>query len=167
MVIAAPLAQMNPSPACWCALDLMRTCDLVNSVWVLQVVERAIVESAEPRIQAVVGQQRRVGAAFHYCTVLKHKNAVGVAHGGESVSDDDGGAPAQQHGQRALDLNLVDELSTSDEYIANACGDADVFEVKYVERKPLPERLGIVAQEAADTLLLRWWERGTGSRYFS
>jgi serine protease SohB len=70
-------------------------------------------------------------------------------------------------GQRALDLSLVDELMTSDEYIAKACEVSDVFEVKYVERKPLPERLGIVLQESMDGLLLRWWERGTLSRFFS
>ncbi|MDH3217922.1 MAG: protease SohB [Gammaproteobacteria bacterium] len=70
-------------------------------------------------------------------------------------------------GQRALDLALVDELMTSDEYITRACAQADVFEVRYVERKPLPERLGIALQESVDGLLMRWWERGTGSRFFS
>ncbi|MBT8436724.1 MAG: protease SohB [Woeseia sp.] len=70
-------------------------------------------------------------------------------------------------GQRALDLGLVDDLITSDEYITRACEEADVFEVRYVERKPLPERLGIVLQDAADGLMLRWWERGTLSRFFS
>ncbi len=70
-------------------------------------------------------------------------------------------------GQRALDLKLVDELVTSDEYIAQKCEAADVFEVKYVEKKPLPERLGIAVQNAADGLLLKWWERGTSTRYLS
>ncbi len=70
-------------------------------------------------------------------------------------------------GQRALDQELVDELTTSDEYIAKACAAADVFEVRYVERKPLPERLGIVLQEAVDGLLMRWWGRGMHSRFFS
>jgi serine protease SohB len=70
-------------------------------------------------------------------------------------------------GQRALDRGLVDELITSDEYIAQACETADVFEVKYVEKKPLPERLGIALQDSADSLLMRWWERGTFSRFFS
>ncbi len=67
-------------------------------------------------------------------------------------------------GQRALDLGLVDELVTSDEYLLRACDDADVFEVKYVERKPLPQRLGLVVQDAIDGLLLRWWDRGAASR---
>ncbi len=70
-------------------------------------------------------------------------------------------------GQRALERALVDELMTSDEYITRACEQADVFEVRYVERKPLPERLGIVLQEAVDGVLLRWWERGTSSRFLS
>jgi serine protease SohB len=69
-------------------------------------------------------------------------------------------------GQRALDLALVDELVTSDEYISKACEASDVFEVKYVEKKPLPEKLGIVLQESVDNLLMRWWERGTSSRFF-
>ncbi len=70
-------------------------------------------------------------------------------------------------GQRALDRALVDELITSDQYIVNACETADVFEVRYVEKKPLPERLGIVVQDTADGLLMRWWERGAFSRFFS
>jgi serine protease SohB len=70
-------------------------------------------------------------------------------------------------GQRALERALVDELVTSDEYIARACETSDVFEVRYVEKKPLPERLGIVLQDSADGLLMRWWERGTFSRFFS
>jgi serine protease SohB len=69
-------------------------------------------------------------------------------------------------GQRALDRGLVDELITSDEYIANACEAADVFEVKYVEKKTLPERMGIAVQDSVDALLMRWWERGTFYRFF-
>ena len=70
-------------------------------------------------------------------------------------------------GRRALDLGLVDELVTSDEYLVEACADADVFEVRYVERKPLPQRLGLVVQDAVDGLLLRWWERGAQGRPLS
>lgn len=70
-------------------------------------------------------------------------------------------------GQRALDLALVDELVTSDEYLVRACDSDEVIEVRYVEKKPLPERLGLVVQDAVDGLLLRWWERGTNTRFFS
>ena len=45
------------------------------------------------------------------------------------------------YGQRALDRALVDELVTSDEYLARACERADVFEVAWtVPKRPL-ERL--------------------------
>ena len=45
------------------------------------------------------------------------------------------------YGQRALDRALVDELVTSDEYLARACDRADVFEVAWVQPKPPIERL--------------------------
>ncbi len=70
-------------------------------------------------------------------------------------------------GQRALDKVLVDELITSDEYIAKACEDSDVFEVKFVDKKSIPERLGIAVGSAVDGVLLKWWDRGTKSRFYS
>ena len=47
------------------------------------------------------------------------------------------------YGQRALDRALVDELVTSDEYLARACQDADVFEVSWVVPKRPLERLAV------------------------
>ena len=70
-------------------------------------------------------------------------------------------------GQRALDKVLVDQLITSDEYIAKACNDADVFSVKYVEKKTIQEKLGVALQGAVDTVLLKWWDRGTKGRFYS
>jgi len=45
------------------------------------------------------------------------------------------------YGQRALDRALVDELVTSDEYLASACDEADIFEVSWVQPKKPIERL--------------------------
>lgn len=53
------------------------------------------------------------------------------------------------HGQRALDHALVDELVTSDEYLARACENSDVFEVSWVQPKRPIERLLGQAAEAA------------------
>ena len=39
------------------------------------------------------------------------------------------------YGARALDLGLVDELITSDDYLVAASGDADVYEVSYTPRR--------------------------------
>ena len=47
-----------------------------------------------------------------------------------------------------------------------ACEEADVFSV-IVEKKSLPKRLGMAAQESVDGLLLRWLERGVFSRFYS
>lgn len=56
------------------------------------------------------------------------------------------------YGQRALDRALVDELATSDEYLARACEKADVFEVTWVTPKPPIERLlGQVSEAVANT----------------
>ncbi|HEY5644613.1 MAG TPA: protease SohB, partial [Pseudomonadales bacterium] len=45
------------------------------------------------------------------------------------------------YGDRALARNLVDELCTSDEYLARACEEKDVYEVRWVEHKRPIERL--------------------------
>ncbi len=46
-------------------------------------------------------------------------------------------------GTRALEVKLVDELMTSDDYIVNHCQTADVYKIEFVEKRSLPERLGI------------------------
>ena len=45
------------------------------------------------------------------------------------------------YGQRAIELNLVDEIATSDEYLMRSCESADVFEVRWVEQKKPIERV--------------------------
>ena len=53
------------------------------------------------------------------------------------------------YGQRALERALVDELITSDEYLARACEDADVFEVSWVTpKRPIERLVGQVADSA-------------------
>lgn len=48
-------------------------------------------------------------------------------------------------GQRALDLNLVDEIMTSDEYLMQRCADTDVYEIRWKEpKKPLEKMLAQV-----------------------
>jgi len=45
------------------------------------------------------------------------------------------------YGTRALELKLVDELCTSDDYLVQSAGSADLFLINYVRRKPFTERL--------------------------
>lgn len=71
------------------------------------------------------------------------------------------------YGTQALEKKLVDDIKTSDEYLTSQVEQADLFEVQYVTRKSLPEKLGFASQEAVDRLLLTWFERLQNSRFFS
>jgi serine protease SohB len=44
-------------------------------------------------------------------------------------------------GARALELKLIDELRTSDDYLVEASRSADLYEVTYTSHKPLTTRL--------------------------
>ncbi len=63
-------------------------------------------------------------------------------------------------GNQALNLGLVDEIGTSDDFITHACKDREVLNVRFVQRKKLAEKLAGATGEAADNLLLKWVSRG-------
>ena len=66
-------------------------------------------------------------------------------------------------GSRALELSLVDELMTSDEYLTRQAKESKLYEINYVQKKKLPQRLGIAAEQSADRLISKWWNRLTDS----
>ena len=45
------------------------------------------------------------------------------------------------HGKKALDLGLVDALRTSDDYLGEAAQSAEIYEVSYLRKKPVMEKL--------------------------
>jgi len=59
-------------------------------------------------------------------------------------------------GRRALDVNLIDEISTSDEYLTQACEDADVYTVRYEYKKTLQDRISDLSIKTTDTLFTKW-----------
>ena len=69
-------------------------------------------------------------------------------------------------GIAALEKQLVDELKTSDEYLAERAREADLFQLHYAERKSLPERFGLAASVAVDRVLLNWWNRLHQQRFW-
>jgi serine protease SohB len=69
-------------------------------------------------------------------------------------------------GRRAIEVRLIDELQTSDEYLFAQAENADIYEVEFTYKKSLPEKLGFAAQAAVDRLLMTWWERLNISRWF-
>ena len=53
-------------------------------------------------------------------------------------------------GKRALDVKLIDEIKTSDEYLIEACERGDVVSVSYQRKRTLPERLGLATSAALE-----------------
>lgn len=71
------------------------------------------------------------------------------------------------YGQKALTLSLIDEISTSDEYIYRKVDEADLVQIEYVMKKGIADKLGIAAESALDNTLMKWWGRFNTSRFFS
>jgi len=57
------------------------------------------------------------------------------------------------YGRQAVALGLVDELSTSDDYLIRASDEADLYQVKYSIKKRVAERLIGSLQRAAEAVL--------------
>lgn len=69
-------------------------------------------------------------------------------------------------GSRAKNQNLIDEISTSDEYLYAQAQEAELFEVSFEYKKTLPEKLGLSAAMALEGSLTRVWGK-LQQRYFS
>ncbi|MHC8361541.1 protease SohB [Pseudomonas sp. LS2P72] len=69
-------------------------------------------------------------------------------------------------GVAALDKQLVDELKTSDEYLAERAKKSELYLLHYSERKSLQERIGMAASGSVDRVLLSWWSRLTQQRFW-
>jgi len=59
-------------------------------------------------------------------------------------------------GKKALEQKLVDEIKTSDEYIVDACKEADVYLVAYEKKPKLADRISHAMESALDNSLLKW-----------
>ncbi|MCY1348814.1 putative protease SohB [compost metagenome] len=82
-----------------------------------------------------------------------------VAHYRPQLSIDEIATGEVWLGQAALGKQLVDELKTSDEYLAEKARTAELFHLHYAQKKSLQERVGLAASLAADRLLLNWLSR--------
>ena len=58
-------------------------------------------------------------------------------------------------GQQALELQLVDELATSDDIILEKMKDKSVLSVKYKVKKPLLQKIGKQAEESIEGIIYR------------
>lgn len=69
-------------------------------------------------------------------------------------------------GIAALGKHLVDEIGTSDEYLAQRAHEAELFHLHYAEKKSLPERFGMAAGTALEQGLLKGWGRLNEQRFW-
>lgn len=69
------------------------------------------------------------------------------------------------YGRNALAEGLIDGLQTSDAFVQDHLKDWDVYDVRYVQRKPWQEKLGVAAEGAVERSLLRWLQRSGGPHY--
>ncbi|MDP3814006.1 protease SohB [Pseudomonas sp.] len=69
-------------------------------------------------------------------------------------------------GLSALEKQLVDELKTSDEYLAERAKQADLYHLHYAEKKSLQERVGLAASVALDRFALTWLSRLQQQRFW-
>lgn len=69
-------------------------------------------------------------------------------------------------GTKAKDNKLIDELTTSDDYITGLAADYDVFSVTYSTKKSLPERLGLSVQMGIEKGMSRILEQLQTTRFF-
>lgn len=69
-------------------------------------------------------------------------------------------------GRRAKEVNLIDVIQTSDEYLLDQVEAADIFEIEYAVKKSLQEKIGLVAQIAVERALLSVWEKAQLNRWF-
>lgn len=59
------------------------------------------------------------------------------------------------YGRRALAVALCDELRTSDDYLLEASGEADLYELVYTAKKPITRKLAAALGNVSDALLRR------------
>ena len=69
-------------------------------------------------------------------------------------------------GESAHELQLVDELRTSDEYLAERARTAELFQLHFAHKKSLQERFGLAASVALDRFVLTWWSRLNQQRFW-
>ncbi len=68
---------------------------------------------------------------------------------------------------RGIELKLVDELLTSDDYLLQASNNADIYEITYTIPKTISEKLSTSVQMSIDKLFFSWWQKEQDSKLFN
>jgi len=70
------------------------------------------------------------------------------------------------YGEQAIDMGLIDELSTSDDWLLDAAKDKTVYLVKYSVPKTLSQKLGKAASTSIEHSLMNTWNKMSQWRSF-
>ena len=68
------------------------------------------------------------------------------------------------YGTRALELKLINNVQTSDDYLLTASENADLYEVTYTTKKTLSEKLAANMKSVIDNALLSCWQQTQQSK---
>ena len=90
-----------------------------------------------------------------------------VAEYRPEVDVDRVGSGEHWYGARALELKLCDALETSDEYLLDASREREIYEVRYVTRKSLSQRVASGIQMLLERAASTWTERERERHYAS
>ncbi len=69
------------------------------------------------------------------------------------------------YGAQAVDNKLIDAIKTSDEFLMEHRQSCDLFLVRYVEKRPWQEKLGLAVDASIERVLTRWLHR-LSQRFF-
>ncbi|RJG42140.1 protease SohB [Motilimonas pumila] len=64
------------------------------------------------------------------------------------------------YGQQAIDLNLIDQIQTSDDYLLEQNKDKKVVSVKYTVKKKLADKIAHGASMAIERSVMKLWQQG-------
>ncbi len=70
-------------------------------------------------------------------------------------------------GVKAKERYMVDELKTSDECIVTACDSADVYEVEFVHKKSMQDKMGSIFKSMFDSAASVFFEKSNSRNYYS
>ncbi|MUK26137.1 protease SohB [Aliivibrio fischeri] len=63
-------------------------------------------------------------------------------------------------GKQALELGLIDEIQTSDDYLTKACKNREVLAIHYVQKKKLSDKIAGIAGQSAENVFMRLISKG-------
>lgn len=70
------------------------------------------------------------------------------------------------YGTQALEKNLIDAISTSDDLLLNAVKESEVYEVSFEIPKSFGEKIGLNVEAAINRFVLSWWQSSKDASKF-